>query len=667
MSEISTTEPMNREYAKAESDPWEPVAGFFRRPAILLPTLALATAVLYSGTLFFEFVWDDKAQIVDNPLIRSLGKLHKVFISDLWYHTGRFQLYYRPLFVIWSMLNYAVIGLRPWGWHLTAILVHIAAVLAMFWMVRKLGMEYWTAALAAVIFALHPIHIECVAWISAVSDSMATAFAALSFVGFLHVRDQHEEHRVLWQLVSCFFLAGALLTKEIALGFTALVAVYAWLFPTAKETSLSQRLRAVVFASLPYAAVTIGYLLLRKYALAQVTGSFDPMHTQRDVLLTLPYVLTFYLRQLMCPVGLTGLYYFPYVSLQHLGKFVVPLLLLFGLVGLLYFWARKRNDPLVFFAALWMVIGLAPALYLRAFTEGDFVRDRYIYFGSIGFAILAAKAIRIIPAPKAWNATTLQGTAIIALCVVYVGMSLVQQTYWDSDLLIYTRGYQLYPKNPYTEVGLAREYSRLGAYDRAIPLVEDAFRRRRDYLYGAYALADVYIAAGRYEQGRAALQYAQDLMPQYAKSDTGAAAVAAMWGKLGDYDRALALCSQVLARDPDLFSAVYNCGNIQMMAGNYDAAERLLRRAIQLSPELAAPRHFLGRTLFLESRNNEAQTYLGQAVAIDAAVWDYHYWLGMSLEKSGETQAARDEYQQALRLNPDSKDTKLRLNSLEAK
>jgi len=658
---------MENRQTNREAGAWELLAKYFRHPAVLLTALAGTTGVLYSGTLLFQFVWDDKAQIVDNPIIRSMSKLHKVFISDLWYHTGRFQLYYRPLFVVWSMLNYAVVGLRPWGWHLGAVLMHVAAVLAVFWLMRKLGVEYWTAALAALVFAFHPIHIECVAWISSAADSMATLLVVLSFAAFLNAREAGAKHTALWRVASLAFCACALLTKEIALGFCLLVGAYELLFPASTTSSYPKRIGNAILRALPYAGVTIAYLLLRKFALNAVTGKFDPHHTFGDMFLTLPYVLVFYLRQLLLPVGLTGLYFTPYVTAEDVSRLAVPVLVLALAGGLLYFWARRKNDLLVVFATLWMLIGLAPALYLRSFTEGDFVRDRYIYLGSVGFAILVAKAIRLVPGVGRWSAAAVQGAVVAAMSLGYVALSLPQQGYWDSDLLIYSRGYQLYPENPYTEVGLAREYSRLSAYDRAIPLVEDAFRRRPDYLYGAYALADVYIAAGHNKQGRAALLYAQNLMPEYAKSDTGAVAVAAMWGKLGDYERALPLCSQVLAREPDLYSAVYNCGNIQLMAGNYRAAEPLLKRALQLSPELAAPRHFLGRALFLEGNNAAAQPYLQQAVTIDPSVYDYHYWFGLSLEKSGDRSAALQEYRRSLQLNEDYTDAKLRLAALEAK
>jgi len=648
-----------------EPSAWELLAKYFRRPSVLLTTLSLFTAVLYSGTLSFHFVWDDGPQIVDNPLIRSWHSLSRVFVSDLWYHSASRQIYYRPLFVAWSILNCAVVGLRPWGWHLGAILLHVGATVAVYWLLRRLGVEYWTAALATLIFALHPIHIECVAWISAGSDCMVTMFAALAFGAFVNARDPDSTRKSAWRTASLVLLACALLTKEMAISFTALVGIYVWL--CSHKSRPAEKLREALAAMVPYAAVTLCYVILRKIAIGHSASGFDAQHGVGDMLFTLPYVLAFYLKQLVVPMGLTGLYYTPYVTTKILSQFVFPVLALSAAAALIYFWARRMRDWVVAFAGCWLVVGLAPALYIRAFGNGDFVRDRYMYLPSIGFAILAAKGIRLLPALKEWSAGAIQGAAIAVVCIAYVGMSLPQQAYWDSDLLIYMRGQQLYPENPYASIGLGREYSRRGAHERAIELVEDAVRRNPNDGQAVYALTEVYIAAGREKQGHKALEYALQVLPQYVESETGASTVAALWAQLGDFDRALELCSKLLGRDPNLYSGLYNCGNIELMSGHYTAAEQLLGRALQSEPQLAAPRHFLGRALLLDGKNTEAQAYLSQAVALDPSVYDYHYWLGLSLQQSGDTVNARREYLQALHLNGDSSETKLRLAALEGK
>jgi tetratricopeptide (TPR) repeat protein len=404
--------------------------------------------------------------------------------------------------------------------------------------------------------------------------------------------------------------------------------------------------------------------LLRKHALLHATGQFDPSHGMMDVARTLPLVLATYLRQLLIPVGITGLYYTPYVTSAIFSQVVVPVFVLGAALVGLWYWNRRDGNSTVAFAGLWLLVGLAPALYLRNFGNGDFVRDRYMYLPSIGFAILAAMGLRRLPSFKQWNAQVVQGCAAIVLCVGYVGASLAQQVYWGNDLLLLLRGQSLYPGNPYAVAGLAKEYSQRGAHDRAIELAQSVVRDHPEYGYGPLALAEAYIRAGRFEEGRAWLDRVN---PDYAKSEVGMAGLAGLYGQMGDYDRAFALCSEVLEKEPNLYSALYNCGNIQLMDGRYRDAEQLLSRAVQLVPEQAAPKHFLGRALMQDGRNEEAQPYLLQAAAMDPKVWDYHYWLAESFEKSGNISAARAEYRRTLQLNQDSKEARLRLTALEAK
>jgi protein O-mannosyl-transferase len=375
-------------------------------------------------------------------------------------------------------------------------------------------------------------------------------------------------------------------------------------------------------------------------------------------------VLSVYVRQLLVPVGMTGLYYTPYVTTAILSQIVAPVAVLGALLVGLWYWNLREGNSTVAFAGLWLIVALAPALYLRNFGNGDFVRDRYMYLPSIGFALLAADGIRRLPSIQRWTPQMVQACAAILLCSGYVCASVAQQVYWGNDLLLLVRGQALYPDNPYTMAGLAKEYSQRGAHGRAIALAEAVVRDHPEYGYGPLALAESYIHAGRFEEGR---QWLERMDPDYAKSEVGMAGLAGLYGQTGDYDRAFALCSEILQKEPNLYSALYNCGNIHLMDGQYKEAEQLLSRAVQLVPEQAAPKHFLGRALLQEGRNAQAQPYLMQAVNMDATVWDYHYWLAVSLEQSGNLAAARQEYQRALQLNQESKEAKLRLTALEAK
>jgi tetratricopeptide (TPR) repeat protein len=659
---------MDQAQGPSEPRPLELLAQYLQRPGILLPLVGLVTFVVYSGTLSFDFVWDDWPQIVNSPIIRSWSNLPRAFGSDLWYHVARHQVYYRPLFVAWSMLNYSLFGLKPWGWHLGALLLHVSAVFSVFWLVRRLGLEYWSAASATLIFALHPVHIEPVCWVSAASDTMVTIFVALGFSAFLNGRDSvgvpEVKKRAAWWIASLTLLACALLTKEMAVVFTVLVGIYAWMYPTDENRPPLRRILRAGIEAAPYAAVTLAYAMLRKHALLHATGQFDPNHGMLDVLKTLPSVLFLYLRQLLLPVGITGLYYAPYVTGAILGQVVLPTAILGAVCFGLWYWHRREPDSPIAVAGLWLLVGLAPALYLRNFGNGDFVRDRYMYLPSIGFAILAALALRRLPSIRRWNGQAVQVTAVVVVVSGYVCASIAQQVYWGNDLLLLVRGHDLYPGSPYAVAGLAKEYSQRGAHTRAIELAESVVRDHPDYGYGPLALAEAYIRAGRFDEGRIWLDRVN---PDYAKSEVGMAGVAGLYGQMGDYKRALALCSEILEKEPNLYSALYNCGNINLLDGRYKDAERLLSRAVELVPEQAGPKHFLGRALFQDGRNAEAQPYLQQAAAMDPKVWDYHYWLAESLAQSGNRAAALAEYQHTLQLNQDSKEAKLRLTALEGK
>jgi tetratricopeptide (TPR) repeat protein len=385
------------------------------------------------------------------------------------------------------------------------------------------------------------------------------------------------------------------------------------------------------------------------------------------MLRTVPLVLTTYLEKLLVPVGLTGLYYTPYVTGGVLANVVLPAFLLLFVAAALWYWSRNSGDPTIAFAGCWLILSLAPALYLRNFGNGDFVRDRYIYLPSIGFAILLAKALRSLPPLLGRSSAAIQAAAAVVLCLVYGSASVVQQTYWANNFLLALRGEQLYPENPYAKVLLSSEYSLRGAPDRAIELAQAAVREHPEYVYGMLALAEANIRAKHFDEGRRWLDQFAAVSPEFTQSLTGMASLAGLYGRVGDFQRASAYCDHILAQEPNLYSAVYNCGNVQLMAGNYAGAERLLQRAADLEPLQAAPKHFLGRALLAEGRNRQAQPYLQAAAAMDPTVWDYHYWLAMSLEQTGDISRARAEYQQTLQLNQGSTEAKLRLAALEAK
>jgi len=248
---------------------------------------------------------------------------------------------------------------------------------------------------AALVFALHPVHIEPVTWVSAASDTMVTMFSR-SPLGISQGRsskripgeDEKQKLGTAWWIASLALLACALLTKEMAVVFSALVGIYAWLYPAGDETSPVKRAFAAATEAAPYAVVTLAYVCCENTHCSIPPGSLIPITgcwMSRGLCLWC-YPLS---AQLVIPLGITGLYYTPYVTTAILTQLVVPVLVLVAVLVGLWYWNRREGHSIVAFAGLWLLIGLAPALYLRNFGNGDFVRDRYMYLPSIGFSILA--------------------------------------------------------------------------------------------------------------------------------------------------------------------------------------------------------------------------------------------------------------------------------------
>src|SRR5208282_2491440 len=175
----------------------------------------------------------------------------------------------------------------------------------------------------------------------------------------------------------------------------------------------------------------------------------------------------------------------------------------------------------------------------RARSLHVFAVDRICDYGGIG-----AAAIAVHQAMECSGRAGVRGSRAVRC---YVCASLAQQVYWGSDLLLLVRGQSLYPGNPYAVAGLAKEYSQRGAHDRAIELAQSVVKDHPEYDYGPLALAEAYIRAGRFEEGRVWLERVN---PDYAESEVGMAGVAGLYGQMGDYERAFALCSQILEKEP---------------------------------------------------------------------------------------------------------------------
>jgi protein O-mannosyl-transferase len=438
----------------------------------------------------------------------------------------------------------------------------------------------------------------------------------------------------------------------MAITFALVVIVYEWLTTKHETPNKLTRLCRSALSATPYLLITLCYLIVRKLVLHRAT-KVDPNHTNFDVVLTCPLVLLTYLRLLIFPKGLTGLYHSPYAIPPGFWNFVFPLFVLCAFAVIICYWAKHKDDPIVALSALWMIIGLIPVLYLRALPSGGAVRDRYLYLPSVGFVLLLAKAIRMVRLKNnEVQSIKLRWALVTVICAACIAGVLVQQVYWANNLLLFYRGYVLCPQNIDGAMELASALMKRSEYSRALPILTALTHDHPQVGPPHYYLAQAYIHLGRKTEAQNALNTALELTPEVVQSNSGKSEVATLFAQLGDFESALKLYLDVLREEPDLYSANYNCGYMYFLRRQDAAAEKLLLHAVQVGPGFAPPIFYLGRIYLRAGKATVAESYFRRALAIDANGYDFHYWLGQALAANDRLNEARTEYAEELRLHP---------------
>ena len=264
--------------------------------------LAFVVALaIFSPSLRSEFIRDDPWQIVKNQQIQSWDYLPRLFSTHLWSQAGTEYAvhFYRPLFSVWMLVVNTFGGLSSVWWHFCSMLLHALTTLLVYRLCEKFLESRVAALLAALLFAVHPIHVDAVSWVSASNEILFTAFALGAIL--VLVAPEVSSSRIA---SSAALYAAALLTKETAIAVMPVLLLV---------VLFRGKRRSVVRAGVWYLSVTAGYFIVRWWALHRI-GTEESKHTWREMLLTSPSVLVFYLKKLFFPVHLSGFYVNPILS-----------------------------------------------------------------------------------------------------------------------------------------------------------------------------------------------------------------------------------------------------------------------------------------------------------------------------------------------------------------
>ena len=572
----------------------------------------------YAQTLAFPFVYDDKYLITENRYITSFHYLPRFFTVHLWdsfnVHLVNF---YRPFLLAWSLINHELFGFHPIGWHLTNVILHTAATYLLCVLVEKFSRDKGTAVIAGLLFAIHPVHLEVVAWASAASEMLLAVFVLGSLLCYMKSREGHSERR--WLIMAWLFYAGALLSKETAVIMPVMILALVWLEPDAQQNLLSKSSESLK-AAVPFALMVLVYFAIRWYVFGtEHYESFNKLGIA-TMLWTIPLVICFYLKLLVFPFRLSPLYDVPDVQSAAQMIFILPVLLITAIGVAIFVWWNRDRSRVIPFACLWS-LWLIPALYLRAFSSDKKVGDRYVYLASIGFCILVAAAIRRIriPARQTFAGPIAQVTATLLAAVVLIYGTLSQETYWSSDVLLFYRALEIAPKNDTAKENLSASLMTQEHFTQAVPLLLDVEKNQPQRWSILNYLGISYYHLGEYPKAVDYLSRAIAIDPTDAREHTYMALTLL---KLHKRDLAMDSFQDSLRIKPDQMECHFGRGLILEDRGEWQDAKREYEAALKIQPANPALRQYLDKfQARLSSHSTAAQSgNAGRYQSLDLAL-----------------------------------------------
>ncbi len=554
------------------------------RRALVPAAILLVTTIAYIAMVRFQFVYDDILLVVFNRYIQSWSHFPQLFTGrgvPLTY-PGAPGIFYRPLFLVWFLINHTLFGLNPFWWHLANIGVHVLATWFVFLLARHLTRDSAASAIAALLFGLHPVHIEAVACFSGAEPILAVLFLP-AFICYMKFR---EEGRRGWLWLSLALQAIAVFTKETPLIMPALIVAYEWLgFPSDASGSLPQRLKHAAVNVVPYLLIIAGYMAARISVLAGrgMLGRVLTPLPLKTILLTIPSVLWFYMKMLVYPAGISPFHDSHYVTSPSDPRFIFPLLALLAIAFvLLAAWWHSRSKALAF-SVIWMAVTIAPALNFPLFNRGEIAHERYLYEPSVGFCILAGLAFANLPFGR--QAPALRWAPALAISALFMVGVITQSTYWANDLVLYHRGTVTAPGNNNAWKNLGYTLMTRDLYTQATSIYFQVMAREPDDAVSAANLGYCLLRLGRLEESENYLARSIALNPSQgdgffflAQTELG----------LDHPQLAERLLQRAIENNPQQPGYHFTLGVAQRRQGKLDQALQSFRAELARSPNPAA-------------------------------------------------------------------------------
>jgi protein O-mannosyl-transferase len=555
---------------------------------ILACSLALLVLLVYWQVQHHDFlVWDDYEYIVDNPHVRSGLTAENM----LWAFTTSHASNWHPLTWLSHMLDCELYGLNPMGHHLNNLLLHLINTVLLFFFFHRMTHAPWRSAFVAAVFALHPLHVESVAWVSERKDVLSTCFWMWTCLAYV----RYTRRRGFGNYLLCFVLFALGLASKpmlVTLPLCLLLLDY-WplqrnLLPVSPVTVKSgpSRFLRLVWEKVPFLVLAAASSLLTMV----VSGSHHSAANLEALSLgarmenaMVSYAT--YLLKSFWPQPLAFFYPHPLGSLP-LEKAAGSLILLIAVsLFVLRIRARAPYLPMGWF---WYLVTLLPVIGVIQ-VGSQAMADRYTYIPLIGVSIMVAWGV-----PEAiarWRLKRIVITLAYGVVLLLLSISTwVEAGYWKNGVTLFERALQVTSKNYTAHYQLGNEFMRQGRLEQAIHHFTESVRIRPDHFLARHNLGSALVREGRFDEAIPHYQEAVRIRPTEGGLFFSLGNALAHQGRSEEAVRAY---TEALRIDPADWMSHTNLGYILLQDGKVRKAIRHFSEALRLNPEDRKARHNL--------------------------------------------------------------------------
>lgn len=602
--------------------------------------LAVAVWAVFGQTRHFEFVnYDDNVYIYENPLVAA--GLSPEGVAEALSYVHAFT--WHPLTTVSHMADAEIHGLDPGGHHLSNVLLHAAAAIVLFLVLRGMTGALWRSAFVALIFAVHPLRVESVAWISERKDVLSGLLFFLTLGAWARYAADARVGRYLVAL-GCFALA--LMAKPTVVTLPCvLLLLDVWPLKRLGEGDAPWRhLRARVVEKIPFFVLSAacGVITLRTQTGAMTSTEVLPFWDRLGNALV-SYVV--YVRQLFWPPDLAVVYPHPKDGLPWWTVGLAAVALAAVTVAAV---VLRWRMPFLLVGWLWYLGMLLPVIGLVQVGLQAHA-DRYTYLPHVGLLLMLAWG-----AAEAWphrlDRRWLAAAAGVA-GLVLVGLARAQTAYWRDSESLWRMTLARTTNNSVAHSQLGVVLGRTGRTSEAVEHFRRAIAIQPDYATARYNLGNILANRGNFGPAIEQYRWAVQIKPDYAKAHNNLGSALRAQGRLTD---AVAAFRQALEIDPHYLEAHLNLAATLAAAGELAAAADEYRLALRDQPGSAAIHNNLGSVQLRQGRSDEAVEQYREALRLEPDYAAAHYNLGLALVGRGDLDGAIEHFRRSLEIEPEA-------------